>query len=74
MWDSLAQMYQVSLPFWSSFGFLLGACSGKSSQVLGGVPQAKALGNMTQVERFDVEDVLEVPGIGGVGTKERLQC
>lgn len=29
---------------------------------------------MTQVERFDVEDVLEVLGIGGVGTKERLQC
>lgn len=29
---------------------------------------------MTQVERSDVEDVLDVPGIGGIGTKKRLQC
>lgn len=29
---------------------------------------------MTQVDRFDVEDVLEASGIGGVGTKKRLQC
>lgn len=71
---SLAQVHHVGLPFWSWFGFLLRACSWKSGQVLGGIPQAKALGNVTQVERFDVEDVLEVPGIGGVGTKERLQC
>lgn len=45
-----------------------------SSQVLGGISQPKALGHVTQVERFDVEDVLEVPGIDGIGTKERLQC
>lgn len=71
---SLAQEHQTDLPFWCWFGFPLGAGSWKSSQVLGGVSQPKALGHMTQVERFDVEDVLEFLGIGGVGTKERLQC
>lgn len=74
MWCSSAQKHQFGLPFWSWFGFLLWACSWKSSQVLWGISQAKALGQMTQVERFDMEDVLEVPGIGGIGTKERLQC
>lgn len=73
-WHPLAWECQAGLPFWSRFGFLLWASGWKSSQVLGGVSQAKALGHMTQVDRFDVEDMLEVSGIGSVGTKERLQC
>lgn len=70
----LAWEHQAGLPFCSWFGFLLWVSSWKSSQVLGSISQAKALGHMTQVDRFDVEDVLEASGIGGVGTKKRLQC
>lgn len=73
-WHPLAWECQAGLPFWSQFGFLLWASAWKSSQVLGGIPQAKALGHVTQVDRFDVEDMLEVSGIGSVGTNERLQC
>lgn len=73
-WHPLAWEHQAGLPFCSWFGFLLWVSSWKSSQVLGSISQAKALGHMTQVDRFDVEDVLEASGIGSVGTKKRLQC
>lgn len=45
----------------------------RATQVLGGVSQPEALRQVAQVEQSDVEDVLQRPGVGGVGPDEGLQ-
>lgn len=43
------------------------------AQALRSVSEAEALGGVSQVEGADVEDVLEVSGVGGVRPQEGLQ-
>lgn len=46
---------------------------GGGAKALRSVSQAEALGGVSQVEASDVEDVLQVGGVGGVGPQEGLQ-
>ena len=43
------------------------------AEALRSVPEAKALGGVSQVEGADVKDVLEVGGVGGVRPQEGLK-
>lgn len=45
----------------------------RAAQLPGGVPQPEALGHVAQVQRADVEDVLQLLRVGGVGADEGLQ-
>lgn len=42
-------------------------------QALRCIPEAEALGRVSQVQRADVKDVFEVGGVRGVGPQEGLQ-
>lgn len=45
----------------------------RGGQALRCIPEAEALGRVSQVQRADVKDVFEVGGVGGVGPQEGLQ-
>lgn len=60
---------RLVLPFRG--GFLL--LHGRDAKILGGISQPEALRHVAEVEQANVEDVLQLPGVGGVGADEGLQ-